>query len=81
MLPWVFGVVFGKLSTKQEYLRRIIYPQQQNNDPPAAPKLDATALLPMYQLMSDFPTVNKMPVTTAPMATSPHSRLRSGKTL
>ena len=29
----------------------------------------------MYQLMSDFPTVNKMPVTTAPMTTSPHSRL------
>jgi hypothetical protein len=26
---------------------------------PAAPKLEATALLPMYQLMSDFPMVNK----------------------
>jgi uncharacterized protein YjbJ (UPF0337 family) len=34
--------------------------------PPAAPKLEATALLPMYQLMSDFPIMNNTAVTTAP---------------
>ena len=42
---------------------------------------DATALLPIYQPMSDFPILNKTAVTTPPTTTSGHSMCRSGNTL
>ena len=49
--------------------------------PPAAPYVDATALLPMYQPMSDFPAMKRTAVITAPRATSRHSSSQSGRTL
>ena len=42
--------------------------------PPAAPYVDATALLPMYQPMSDFPAMKRTAVITAPGS-------QSGRTL
>ena len=48
---------------------------------PAAPKLSATPLLPMYRPMTNLPSSNMAAVPSAPMTTSCHDSWMRGSSL
>jgi len=66
------GIGFGELGSQQKYLGGIINPRSRTIRPSAAPYLDAIALLPRYQAISDFPILKRTGVISAPIMTSLH---------